>query len=464
MNMVKRTFRRGLAAIFMMFLLLLLTGSSWAQSQSSQIEELKKQIEEIQRQNQQQIEELQRKIEQLESTRTADQEQLEKIKAEQEKDAEAWYRKFKAGYDKGFFLKSDDGNFSMRFRLGTQVQFSVNDTTDKDVATNFNIRRLRLIWNGNAFRPWFNYYLQLSGDNNGNIQLLDAFFDAAYNTQIFPRAGQWKVPFNRERLTSGSELQLVERSIVNAEFDYDRDRGAAIYGLLGNYVTYGGGVFNGTSNNGTSVDSNLLYAGRIMFTPCCGKLQYGTSSFPIKGDYRIEPNFGKRYPLIAFGAAAATIPGLNIDRKSADGNIDSRFEELGITTGDVTSITADVNFKYTIFSVEGEYDGRWIQPDQSGIGTAYDQGFRIQGGIFLLPHYIELAGRWAYIDFDNVASLNPDEDPLTKEWQVTPGINFYLSGDNRWKIQLDYSYIKDEFRVGQDINENIWRVQLQTYF
>ncbi|MBI4228372.1 MAG: hypothetical protein HY693_01490, partial [Deltaproteobacteria bacterium] len=329
---------------------------------------------------------------------------------------------------------------------------------------NFNIRRLRLIWNGNAFRPWFQYYLQLSGDNNGNIELRDVYFDAAYNTQVLPRAGQWKVPFNREELNSSSELQLVERSIVNEEFNYGRDRGAAIYGLLANMFTYGAGVFNGDGRNGTSVDSNLLYAGRIIFTPCCGKLEYGNSQFPIKGDYKIEPNFGERYPLIAFGVAAATIPGLNIDRKTPDGNIDDRFEELGVTSGDVTSITADVNFKYTIFSVEAEYDGRWIDPDQGSIGTVYDQGFRVQGGIFLLPHYIEVAGRFAYIDFDNVASLDPDEDPQTREWQVTPGINFYLSGDHRWKIQLDYSYIRNEFRVGQDINENIWRAQFQAYF
>jgi len=438
--------------------------SRGASSTEKQIEELKQQIEEIQRQNQQQIEELQRKLEQLDVERASDQEKMDKIMAEEKEEAEAWYKKLKAGYDKGFFLKSDDGNFSMKFRIRTQVQFLVDDTDDEDVATNFNIRRLRLIWNGNAFRPWFYYYVQLGGDNNGNIDLRDAYFDAAYNTQIFPRVGQYKVPFNREELNSSSELQLVERSIVNEEFGYGRDRGATIYGLLGNYFVYGGGVFNGDGRNGTSVDSNLFYVGRIMFTPCCGKLEYGTSSYPIKGDYKIEPNFGERYPLIAFGAAVATIPGLNIDRKTPDSDIDIRFAELGITSGDVTSITADANFKYYIFSIEGEYDGRWIDPDQGGLGTIYDQGFRIQAGIFLVPKLVEVAGRWAYIDFDNVAGLDPEMDPRTKIWQVTPGLNFYMSHDHRWKIQLDYSYIRNEFRVGQDINENIWRAQLQAYF
>jgi phosphate-selective porin OprO and OprP len=463
--MIIGSFRRSLPVTFVMFLLMLFAGSSWAKSWREQIDEIERQIESIRVRNEEQIQELRRKIEQLEAQRASDQEKIEKIQVEQEEDAEAWYNKLKSGYDKGFFLKSDDGKFSMRFRLRTQLQFSVNDTTDELVATAFNVRRLRFVWDGNAFRPWFYYYLQLSGDNNGNIQLLDAFFDAAYNTKIFPRVGQYKIPFNRERLTSSSSLQLVERSIVNEEFDYDRDRGATIYGLLGNMITYGGGVFNGDGGNGTSVDSNLLYAGRIQFNPCCGKLQYGTDSgFPIRGDYKIDPNFGGREPIIAIGAAVATIPGLNIDRETPDRNIDTRFEELGIASGDVTSITADVNFKYRIFSLEGEYDGRWMDPDQGGLGRIYDQGFRIQGGIFLLPHYIEVAGRWAYIDFDYVASLNADEDLRTKQWQATPGVNLYLSGDHRWKIQLDYSYIKNEFSVGQDVNEKIWRAQLQTYF
>jgi len=431
---------------------------------SSQIQELKDQIDEIQRQNQQQIQELQRKIEQLETNRAADQEKISKLA---EEEADAWYKKLKAAYDKGFVLKSEDGNFSMKFRLRTQFQFSVTDTDEEGelVATNFDIRRLRLIWNGNAFTPWFQYYIQASADQNGNFILRDAYFDAAYNKQIFPRAGQNKVPFNREELNSSSELQLVERSIVNNQFSYGRDRGVGLYGLLGNLVTYGAGVYNGDGRNGTSVDSNLLYAGRIQFNVCCGKQEYANSQFPLKGDYKIEPNFGEDYPLLAIGASIATIPGLNIDRKTPDSDIDERYTELGLTSGDVTSVTADINFKYKIFSVEGEYDGRWIDPDQTGFaGRIYDQGFRIQGGIFLIPKTIEVAGRWAYIDFDNVGTLNPEEDPTTTMWELTPGLNYYMSHDHRWKIQFSYSYIRNEFTVGQNINDQIWRLQLQSYF
>ena len=454
-----------------------LAGKQVAQSKS-QIEELKQQIEEIQRQNQQQIDALQKKIEALESQRAADKQQIEKVVTE-EKDA--WYKKFKAGYDKGFFLESDDGNFEMKMKLRTQLQFAIDnvdnkETGDKNTATNFNIRRFRIYWEGHAFRPWFNYLFQISADNNGNFVVRDAYVDAAYDTQIFPRLGQFKVPFNREELTSSSELQLVDRSIVNDQFRYARDRGAGVYGLLANMFTYGFGVFNGDGLNGTSVDSNLLYAGRIQFNPCCGKLKYGsTSSFPITGAYKLEPmNFKEKEPILAFGVAGATIPGLNIAQKTPDNSeLKPRMDELGIQFADLTSITADVNFKYQIFSFTGEYDGRWINPNGanadatlpvSDIDTVYDQGFEAQAGIFLIPHVLELAGRYAYINFDNVESLIPDERLPDNQWAVTPGINYYITQDNRWKIQLDYNYIKTSFFTGDDTIENLFRIQLQTYF
>jgi len=453
----------------------LLTTNSKAESTSEQIKALKQQIEQMQKQNQQQIEELQQKIQDLEVKKEAEKEKIiEEIKAEQK---DAWYNKIEVSYKKpgdGFTIRTKDGNFSLNMRLRAQFQFSVNDTTDELTATDFRIRRLRFYWIGNAFRPWFEYYIQVSADNsfsgsntNSDLQLRDAYFNAAYKKEAVPRVGQFKVPFNREELNSSSELQLVERSIVNEQFSLGRDIGPALYGLLGNYVTYGVGIFDGNGRNAASLDSNLLYVGRIMLTPCCGELKYANSSFPIGGDYKIEPNFGEDKPLIAFGVAAAGMEGLNIDRKTPDAAIEARFDEIGIVTGDFAQLTADVNFKYKIFSIEGEYDARWISPDANqGVSTdkVFDQGFRIQSGVFLIPKLVEVAARFAYIDFDAGAPIVPGEEKPDNSWQITPGLNFYMSHSHKWKIQLDYSFIKNEFTNADDIDENIFRAQLQAYF
>ncbi|HLE26230.1 MAG TPA: porin [Thermodesulfobacteriota bacterium] len=458
----------GAGLAIAMLLTLPFAKDSRAQSASEQIKALKKQLEEIQKQNQQQIEELQQKIQDLEVKKEAEKEKIiEEIKAEQK---DAWYNKIEVSYKKpgdGFTIKTKDGNFSLNMRLRAQFQFSVNDTTDELTATDFRIRRLRFYWIGNAFRPWFEYYIQVSADNGSDLQIRDAYFNAAYEKVAIPRVGQFKVPFNREELNSSSELQLVERSIVNEEFSLGRDIGPALYGLLGNYVTYGVGIFDGNGRNDVSTDSNLLYAGRIMLTPCCGELKYANSSFPIGGDYKIEPNFGEDKPLIAFGVAAAGMEGLNIDIKTPDASVDDRFEAIGITVGDFVQLTADANFKYKIFSIEGEYDARWISPDANqGVSTdtVFDQGFRLQSGVFLIPRLVEVAGRFSYIDFDaSVPNIQGVDEP-DNSWQITPGLNFYMSHSHKWKIQLDYSFIKNEFTNADDVDENIFRAQLQAYF
>ena len=443
----------------------LFTTNSKAESTSEQIKALKQQIEQMQKQNQEQIEELQQKIQDLEVEKEAEKEKIiEELKAQEN---DAWYNKIEVSYKKpgdGFTIKTKDGNFSLNMRLRAQFQFSVNDTTDELTATDFRIRRLRFYWIGNAFRPWFEYYIQVSADNGSDLQMRDAYFNAAYKTVAVPRVGQFKVPFNREELNSSSELQLVERSIVNEQFSLGRDIGPALYGLLGNYVTYGVGIFDGNGRNAFSSDSNLLYVGRVMLTPCCGELKYANSSFPIGGDYKIEPNFGEDKPLIAFGVAAAGMEGLNIDRKTPDAAIEARFDEIGITVGDFAQFTADVNFKYKIFSIEGEYDARWISPQDVDIDTVFDQGFRIQSGVFLIPNLVEVAARFAYIDFDASVPNIPDVDEPDNSWQITPGLNFYMSHSHKWKIQLDYSFIKNEFTNADDVDENIFRAQLQAYF
>ena len=108
------------------FTILLFALDSHAQSRSTEIEELKRQIEQIQTQNQQQIEELRKKIEGLEVQKQADQEKIEELATKkEEEDKDAWYKKVEIGYKKagdGFTIKSKDGLFSLRTRLRTQFQ------------------------------------------------------------------------------------------------------------------------------------------------------------------------------------------------------------------------------------------------------------------------------------------------------------------------------------------------------
>src|ERR1700746_3957698 len=75
--------------------------------QESQIEQLKEEIEAIQRQNQKQIEELKKKIEDLEAQKVAP--------PPAPPPSETFLKNFDAGYKEGFYLKTKDNRFSLKF-------------------------------------------------------------------------------------------------------------------------------------------------------------------------------------------------------------------------------------------------------------------------------------------------------------------------------------------------------------
>lgn len=446
--------------------------SSEAASTKEEIGALRQEMQQMQEQYQEQMQQLQNQINSLEERREESNrkvyETLKKVD-----DPDKWYNKFEAGYDKGLFFKSRDGNYKMKFRIRGQFQVEINGTDNKLTKTELDVRRMRLKWEGHAFKPWFNYVLELDADS-GSVNLRDLYFTASYVDEFAPRVGQFKVPFNRERLTSSSALQLVERSIVNKEFAWGRDLGSAVYGALGNFVTYGGGVFNGDGTTQNFPDSNLLYISRVQ-AGFGGNLKLKPNSeFPSGGDYVLTPNFGKDYPLLTIGAGIGVFPGLDTDQKTPANNIDVRFTEIftgfaGAPQADVVPIEADINFKWKFVSVEAEWDGRWIDPDASvptiGNSSVFDWGLRVQGGIFIIPKTVEIAGRWAQIWYDDNLSVNGSKTGFRDtSWEVTPGINYYITKDNRLKIQFDYTFLRQETFGEPDVDSNIFRAQLQAYF
>ena len=79
-----------------------------------------------------------------------------------------------------------------------------------------------------------------------------------------------------------------------------------------------------------------------------------------------------------------------------------------------------------------------------------------------MPKKVELAGRYVMVKFDDVAGdLAPELDNV---WTYTQGLNYYFSGDHRWKLQLDYTYQREKPMTGAKTNESMVRAQVQAYF
>jgi hypothetical protein len=387
----------------------------------------------------------------------------------------AFYNFLKSHYDDGLVFETKRGNFSVRYRTLIQFQFSAINQ-DNNTDTDFFFRRFRFKFDGHVLRPWLTYRLQLSrddvrighgGDGHG-VVFKDFYIDAVYFEKIFPRIGQFKVPFNREQLSSGSALLLVERSIVNTEFSLGRKLGGALYGILGNHVAYGAAVFTSPATDDTADASSVdteTFAGRLQLN-FGGTLEYSNGGFPTGGDYALVPDFTK-VPVFVFGTAVVYLPSLSVKENEGDsGALIERFIELDISKGNVVSITGDAAYKLPMFNVEAAYLGRWIEPEIGGGGTVYDQGLRIQTGLFLVPDTIEMAGRWAYIFYDTSPGVAEVGEALRDtSSELTTGINYYISKSNKWKLQLSYSFLNDTFTQGApDTDQKGLRIQFQALF
>ena len=443
----------ALLVFLCVLVVVLLAANSSAQSETErEIEKLKGQIDEIQRQNQRQVEELKRRIDELESKRRTESKAVDEVSAETEEGI-SWLENIRAGYDEGFFLKTKDDNFSLKFNAFFQFQFFIEDFDDErnaepDVDVSFQIRRLRLYFTGNAFRPWLRYTIQLAADRGSRFELRDAYIDLAYYERAKPRFGQFKVPFNREELTSDSAIQFVDRSIVNDEFTLERDIGAMLHGgLFDDILEYGVGIFNGTGRNvDKNEDSDLLYAARVTIMPF-GRYLYSQM-------YSENPE----KPLLALGAAVAFIPGFNpvTEGSSNRENLADAVLEINpdVTDADVFQFTADFAFKYLGFTAEAEYNLRHISPDIGDDTTGH--GLRVQAGYFIIPWNLLLAFRYGIVDPDAER-----KDDIRQEF--TPAMGFYFF-EQRIRITADYSLLLERNQNGGDFKDHRFRLQTAVYF
>lgn len=355
-----------------------------------------------------------------------------------------WTKKMEAGYDKGAFIRTKDKRFSLKMNAGIQGQFNYQFLDDRKDKTTFQVRRARLYTTGNAFYPWLKYYFQLTLENSVNMR--DGYMEADYYKGFVPRLGQYKVPFDREWLTSAFQLQLIERSIAANEFRLDRDIGLQIGGFpIGDLFEYRLGIFNGSGANQDNVNDKYMYVGRAVLTPF-GPYPYSQAALDAPAK-----------PRLAIGVAGAWMPGLAAgERKSLAGNL-GNLKVMPVRS-DVYEYTGDLAFKLCGFSFEGGYYYRTIDPQQpTPHGRTNAWGYWTQAGYFLIPKHFEVAGRYSYINPDN-----PVQRSNNNQHEATGGITYYFEG-HPLKVQLNYSFFRTQANP-DDRDDHVVRTQATLYF
>jgi phosphate-selective porin OprO and OprP len=192
-----------------------------------------------------------------------------------------------AGIERGKpFLKSADDNF--RIELGGRFQADYaapeDDTrllTGAKLGSQFLVRRARLNLDGRLYR-WIGF--RIEGEFTEGVSLKDAYLDLAFLPELRLQAGQFKVPFGLEELTSSRFIDFVERSLVN-ELAPSRDRGVMLYGdLMRGAVSYYLGGFNGTGEDTSDNNGDKDLAFRASFAPFRTSDSYWLKGLQLAGN------------------------------------------------------------------------------------------------------------------------------------------------------------------------------------
>jgi phosphate-selective porin len=346
----------------------------------------------------------------------------------------------------GLEIRSPDGNYTAHVDLRGQMRYTHSDYEGGDSSEESKFNRIRFKMGGHAYREWLTYYTEYDFPSE---RLLDLRFTMSPSDAVQFRFGQWKIPYNRERVDSSGNQQFVERSIVNDPFTLDRQQGVALFGRLWARRAadswYNLGVFSGNGRGGSGMGARPLLLGRWQWNFLKRDLGFTQSDV----GYREKPagslalaavNWRGRYTAYS-SAGGGELPGF------APGD-DDRY--------DVSQVMFEAAYQYRGFSFQAE--AHWKNVDDRTAHTDTDlAGGYVEAGIFphalwpRLPKPLELAARYAEVDPDQ--ALGGDQ-----RRETTLAANWFFNG-HRNKLTLDVSRVTDAAAAADSRQQD--RVRLQ---
>ncbi|MCF6296859.1 MAG: OprO/OprP family phosphate-selective porin [Flavobacteriaceae bacterium] len=374
-------------------------------------------------------------------------------------------------FGKGVFnLVGQDSSWTMK--VGMRMQFlGVANWTEGNEGgfvnpqQNFLVRRARLKFDGFAFSPKLKYKLELGLSNrdisgiseytgNAPRYILDAVVMWNFYENFELWVGQTKLPGNIERVISSGNLQQVDRSLLNSEFNIDRDIGVQLrhhFYLTDNFLIREKiAISQGEGRNITT--GNL---GGHQYTARLELLPFG--KFKGKGEYSGSDQKREEKPKLML---AATYD-INKNAVKTRSNMGSYMKnDLGLHETDINTVFIDAMFKYNGFSLMGEYAHRNAKnpiaknSDDTLTGDIVQvgNGLNLQTG-YLFTNNWEVSGRYTNIKLDeNITGKK-------MQTQYTLGLSRYIVG-HKLKIQTDLSYLSEV----NGTDKLMYRLQFDIHF
>jgi phosphate-selective porin OprO/OprP len=360
-----------------------------------------------------------------------------------------------AGWQDGFFIQSNGGDYRLLFGLVAQWdgRFSVDDPLP--IINTFTIRKLRPTFTGRVAR-YFDFKV-MPDFGNGTTTLTDAYFDIRFSPKLRVRSGKDKTPVGYELLIGDAFLLFPERSLASSLVP-NRDVGVQAQGDLSPKFYYAGGVFNGIgdgSSSTTDLDTNngKDLAGRIVVQPFRSAV---TPPGALNGlGFQI-------------GGSAGTQAGALPSFRTSVGQTYFSYATGTAANGGRTRITPSLFYYYKSFGAFGEYVRSTQKISRTGAtqevtNTAWDlsvsfllTGEAASSGI-TRPRlaFDPPTGRWGALQLvTRYAVLDLDDDIFvsglaaagasTKAEQFTMGVNWYPASVFKYYL----TYERTDFETG----------------
>ena len=343
-------------------------------------------------------------------------------------------------YDKGFFIRSKDGRYSLTLNGFLQARYTLTAPDAGRSRNNFDVALAHLAFSGNVFNPKVKYFFQYETTTLGNSNrstLLDWWMQYSHSPYLRAQVGRFLLPYSRQFYAHPGHLLFPDLSEADYAFNLHRAIGLHISGKVGR-LSY-----------------HALATNSIRALDTGGQQNAGAE---VAWQGRLEYDILDPYGYLESSPTLALDPQLSIGMAAAFNPVDQASRFQNVMPGDrTTNVTIDGGFRYQGLSVQAA--GYYRRNNLESLNkTGHDWGYYGQIGYYLTEK-LEIAGRISGVDFQ--FANNPRTAGDMREYMG--GFNYYLYGHGV-KLQVDYSFLDGDPFVGKSTGADRLRVQTQILF
>ncbi len=346
-----------------------------------------------------------------------------------------------AGWDKHFFLASEDGSFLLALGGRIQLRYVYNnrdidgdhsnpsyDNEDEN-EFGFQVRRYKLNLRGHVADPRVQYNVVLSGDRvRASVGLEEATMSARLTDDgLTLYGGRTKAPFAHEELISSGSQLAVDRSVVNETFTVGFVEGVGLRS-------------QGEALRWTIMIHDGQYSGEVptLPPPYFPPSVPGAESRDFNGDQSDWAVSGRMDLKLAgqwqqwddFSAWSGEPLGLFLGlaghyEASETGNVETSPTPVVGDNDHFFVWTLDAGLEVAGWSFFGSIVGRH-DDDEDGIPSENNRdayGVVAQMGYMLIPDVLEPFIRYEWLTLDKI---NDPSNPADENQIITVGVNYYL--------------------------------------